>query len=221
MPIIRMRWSRTCARRSRTEHRMAAVPAPPAARVPAAARRPLLDRLEHRARSRRGACASLDAGALRRGAARRRAPRYSAASSSRRRWRAFRCSCKYALDYVRPRAVLLGRRRACGASARRARVESGLLDCAALAEALAPRRGDAELLGEPRLLRRYERWRKSENLLAADGAGRLGAAVLRARIRSSRGCAAWVSGARRPGAGAEARARASAHSDSRVTCRRF
>jgi 2-octaprenylphenol hydroxylase len=43
----------------------------------------------------------------------------------------------------------------------------GLLDCASLAEALEPAQDDAERLGEPRLLRRYERRRKSENVLAA------------------------------------------------------
>ncbi len=51
----------------------------------------------------------------------------------------------------------------------------GLLDCASLAEVLGPGGAPAQL-GEYRLLRRYERWRKSENLLAAtayDGLERL------------------------------------------------
>jgi 2-polyprenyl-6-methoxyphenol hydroxylase-like FAD-dependent oxidoreductase len=51
----------------------------------------------------------------------------------------------------------------------------GLLDCAALAEVLGSAAG-AQQFGDMRLLRRYERWRKSENLLAAaamDGIDRL------------------------------------------------
>jgi 2-polyprenyl-6-methoxyphenol hydroxylase-like FAD-dependent oxidoreductase len=51
----------------------------------------------------------------------------------------------------------------------------GLLDCAALADVLG-RAGGAGYFGEHRLLRRYERWRRSENLLAAgalDGLERL------------------------------------------------
>jgi 2-octaprenylphenol hydroxylase len=51
----------------------------------------------------------------------------------------------------------------------------GLLDCAALADVLG-QAGGAGYFGEQRLLRRYERWRRSENLLAAgalDGLERL------------------------------------------------
>ncbi len=51
----------------------------------------------------------------------------------------------------------------------------GLLDCAALADVLESA-GGAGYFGEHRLLRRYERWRRSENLLAAgalDGLERL------------------------------------------------
>jgi 2-polyprenyl-6-methoxyphenol hydroxylase-like FAD-dependent oxidoreductase len=51
----------------------------------------------------------------------------------------------------------------------------GLLDCAALAEVLAAA-GGGGYFGEHKLLRRYERWRRSENLLAAgalDGLERL------------------------------------------------
>jgi 2-polyprenyl-6-methoxyphenol hydroxylase-like FAD-dependent oxidoreductase len=50
-----------------------------------------------------------------------------------------------------------------------------LLDCAALADVLG-QAGGAGYFGEHRLLRRYERWRRSENLLAAgalDGLERL------------------------------------------------
>jgi 2-octaprenylphenol hydroxylase len=46
----------------------------------------------------------------------------------------------------------------------------GLLDCASLADVLSSDLrglGGAGRFGEHRLLRRYERWRKSENLLAA------------------------------------------------------
>jgi len=51
----------------------------------------------------------------------------------------------------------------------------GLLDCAALADVLG-HAGGAGNFGEHRLLRRYERWRRSENMLAAgvlDGLERL------------------------------------------------
>jgi 2-polyprenyl-6-methoxyphenol hydroxylase-like FAD-dependent oxidoreductase len=51
----------------------------------------------------------------------------------------------------------------------------GLLDCAALADVLGGE-GAAVRFGEYKLLRRYERWRRSENLLAAaalDGLERL------------------------------------------------
>jgi 2-octaprenylphenol hydroxylase len=55
----------------------------------------------------------------------------------------------------------------------------GLLDCAALVETLAAElaaSGDNDSIGEMRVLRRYERWRKSENSLALgliDGLNRL------------------------------------------------
>ena len=51
----------------------------------------------------------------------------------------------------------------------------GLLDCAALAQVLEEA-GGAENWGDSKHLRRYERWRRSENLLAAaalDGLERL------------------------------------------------
>jgi 2-polyprenylphenol 6-hydroxylase len=79
----------------------------------------------------------------------------------------FPLQLKVALDYVRTRAVLLGDAGHAVHPLAGQGLNLGLLDCASLAEALAPARGDAELLGEPRLLRRYERRRKSENLLAA------------------------------------------------------
>lgn len=58
-------------------------------------------------------------------------------------------------------------------------VNLGFLDCAALIEVLAQeleRTGDPDALAELRVLRRYERWRKSENLIAlglVDGLNRL------------------------------------------------
>ena len=79
----------------------------------------------------------------------------------------FGLQLKVAVDYVRPRAVLVGDAGHAVHPLAGQGLNLGLLDCASLADALAPARGDAELLGEPRLLRRYERWRKSENLLAA------------------------------------------------------
>ncbi len=81
----------------------------------------------------------------------------------------FPLQLQYALDYVRPRAVLLGDAGHAVHPLAGQGLNLGLLDCAALAETLAPARGDPELLAEPKLLRRYERWRKSENLFAAAG----------------------------------------------------
>jgi 2-octaprenylphenol hydroxylase len=79
----------------------------------------------------------------------------------------FPLQLKVAVDYVRTRAVLLGDAGHAVHPLAGQGLNLGLLDCASLADALEPARGDAELLGEPRLLRSYERRRKSENLLAA------------------------------------------------------
>jgi ubiquinone biosynthesis UbiH/UbiF/VisC/COQ6 family hydroxylase len=79
----------------------------------------------------------------------------------------FPLQLKVAVDYVRTRAVLLGDAGHAVHPLAGQGLNLGLLDCASLADALAPARGNAELLAEPRLLRAYERWRKSENLLAA------------------------------------------------------
>lgn len=81
----------------------------------------------------------------------------------------FPLQLQYALEYVKPRAALLGDAGHAVHPLAGQGLNLGLLDCAALAETLAPARGDARLLAEPRLLRRYERWRKSENLAAAAG----------------------------------------------------
>jgi 2-octaprenylphenol hydroxylase len=79
----------------------------------------------------------------------------------------FPLQLKTAVDYARTRAVLLGDAGHAVHPLAGQGLNLGLLDCAALADALAPARGDPEMLGEPRLLRSYERGRKSENLLAA------------------------------------------------------
>jgi len=79
----------------------------------------------------------------------------------------FPLQLKVAVDYVRTRAVLLGDAGHAVHPLAGQGLNLGLMDSASLADALAPARGDAERLGEPRLLRSYERRRKSENLLAA------------------------------------------------------
>jgi 2-polyprenylphenol 6-hydroxylase len=87
----------------------------------------------------------------------------------------FPLKLQYAVDYARPRAVLLGDAAHAVHPLAGQGLNLGLLDCASLAEVLCAAGGPAQL-GEYRLLRRYERWRKSENLLAAtafDGLERL------------------------------------------------
>lgn len=87
----------------------------------------------------------------------------------------FPLKLQYAVDYVRPRAVLLGDAAHVVHPLAGQGLNLGLLDCASLADVLQSAAGAGEL-GERRLLRRYERWRKSENLLAAtalDGLERL------------------------------------------------
>jgi 2-octaprenylphenol hydroxylase len=82
---------------------------------------------------------------------------------------------QYALDYVRPRFVLLGDAAHVVHPLAGQGMNLGLLDCAALAEVLG-QAGSGAYFGEHALLRRYERWRRSENLLAAgalDGLERL------------------------------------------------
>ncbi len=87
----------------------------------------------------------------------------------------FPLKLQYAVDYVRPRAVLLGDAAHAVHPLAGQGLNLGLLDCASLADVLGAA-GCPRLVGEYRLLRRYERWRKSENLLAAtalDGLERL------------------------------------------------
>lgn len=82
---------------------------------------------------------------------------------------------QYALEYSRPRAVLLGDAAHVVHPLAGQGLNLGFLDCAALAEVLG-QTPDLKRLGEYRQLRRYERRRKSENLIAAaalDGLERL------------------------------------------------
>jgi 2-octaprenylphenol hydroxylase len=82
---------------------------------------------------------------------------------------------RYALEYVRPRAVLLGDAAHVVHPLAGQGLNLGLLDAAALAEVLGEAGGAGEF-GDMRVLRRFERWRKSENLSAAaalDGLERL------------------------------------------------
>jgi len=87
----------------------------------------------------------------------------------------FPLKLQYALDYVRPRAVLLGDAAHAVHPLAGQGLNLGLLDCATLAEVLAGAK-EPRFYGEYRLLRRYERRRRSENLLVAaalDGLERL------------------------------------------------
>jgi 2-octaprenylphenol hydroxylase len=76
----------------------------------------------------------------------------------------FPLKLQYALEYVRPRAVLLGDAAHSVHPLAGQGLNLGLLDCAALADVLGEA-GGAARFGEHKLLRRYERWRRSENLL--------------------------------------------------------
>jgi 2-octaprenylphenol hydroxylase len=91
----------------------------------------------------------------------------------------FPLKLQYALDYVRPRAVLVGDAAHSVHPLAGQGLNLGLLDCASLVDVLSGEAGGRPATGyngEHRLLRRYERWRRSENLLAAtamDGLERL------------------------------------------------
>jgi 2-octaprenylphenol hydroxylase len=87
----------------------------------------------------------------------------------------FPLKLQYALDYARPRAVLLGDAAHVVHPLAGQGLNLGLMDCAALAQVLGEA-GQAVNFGDYKHLRRYERWRRSENLLAAaalDGLERL------------------------------------------------
>ena len=86
----------------------------------------------------------------------------------------FPLKLQYAVDYVRPRAVLVGDAAHAVHPLAGQGLNLGFLDCAALVDVLSE--AGAGGVGEPKRLRRYERWRRSENLLAAaafDGLERL------------------------------------------------
>jgi ubiquinone biosynthesis UbiH/UbiF/VisC/COQ6 family hydroxylase len=78
----------------------------------------------------------------------------------------FPLKLQYATRYAQNRAVLLGDAAHVVHPLAGQGMNLGLLDCAALAQVLEEA-GGARYFGEYRLLRRFERWRRSENLLAA------------------------------------------------------
>ena len=87
----------------------------------------------------------------------------------------FPLKLQYALEYARPRAVLVGDAAHVVHPLAGQGLNLGLMDCAALIETLRDA-GGPRSFGDLRVLRRYERWRKSENLVAAavlDGFERL------------------------------------------------
>jgi 2-octaprenylphenol hydroxylase len=87
----------------------------------------------------------------------------------------FPLKLQYAIDYTRPRVVLLGDAAHVVHPLAGQGLNLGLLDCAALAQVLEESGGPANY-GDSKTLRRYERRRRSENLLAAaalDGLERL------------------------------------------------
>jgi 2-octaprenylphenol hydroxylase len=87
----------------------------------------------------------------------------------------FPLKLQYALEYARPRAVLLGDAAHVVHPLAGQGLNLGLLDCAALAQVLSEA-GGVETFGDYACLRRYERWRRSENVIAAtalDGLERL------------------------------------------------
>ena len=81
---------------------------------------------------------------------------------------AFPLKLQYATAYARPRAVLLGDAAHVVHPLAGQGLNLGLLDCAALAQVLEDSDGPS-CFGDMRVLRRYERWRRSENLLASAG----------------------------------------------------
>jgi 2-octaprenylphenol hydroxylase len=92
---------------------------------------------------------------------------------------AFPLASRYAQRYCLPGFVLVGDAAHVVHPLAGQGVNLGFMDCAALVQTLAEvreRGGDIDELRRLRTLRRYERWRKSENLLALgiiDGLGRM------------------------------------------------
>jgi 2-octaprenylphenol hydroxylase len=87
----------------------------------------------------------------------------------------FPLKLQYALEYVRPRVALLGDAAHVVHPLAGQGLNLGLLDCATLTQVLSESGGAANF-GDYSVLRRYERWRRSENLLTAgalDGLERL------------------------------------------------
>jgi 2-polyprenylphenol 6-hydroxylase len=78
----------------------------------------------------------------------------------------FPLKLQYAVDYARPRAVLLGDAAHVVHPLAGQGLNLGLLDCASLAQVLGEAGGVANY-GDYKQLRRYERWRRSENSIAA------------------------------------------------------
>jgi 2-octaprenylphenol hydroxylase len=88
---------------------------------------------------------------------------------------AFPLQLQYAVAYAQSRAVLLGDAAHVVHPLAGQGLNLGLLDCAALAQVLGDC-ADARSFGDLKTLRRYERWRRSENFLAGaalDGLERL------------------------------------------------
>ena len=102
-----------------------------------------------------------------------------APSKSRAARRSFPLRLTHARKYCRERFVLVGDAAHAVHPLAGQGVNLGFLDCAALVQVLAEELangGTRDALAELRVLRRYERWRKSENLLAlglVDGLNRL------------------------------------------------
>jgi 2-octaprenylphenol hydroxylase len=104
----------------------------------------------------------------------------------------FPLQLQYAQAYVAPRIALLGDAAHVVHPLAGQGLNLGLMDCASLVEVLATRADGA--IGDLSVLRRYERWRKSENLLAAAAFDGL------ERLFSQRN--PWVAGVRAFGLGA-------------------
>jgi 2-octaprenylphenol hydroxylase len=81
---------------------------------------------------------------------------------------AFMLKLQYAVAYAKPRAVLLGDAAHVVHPLAGQGLNLGLLDCATLAQVLEDC-GSPGSFGDMKVLRRYERWRRSENFLAGAG----------------------------------------------------